>query len=148
MRLRKTATTVLTLLLASAALFPASAHQSIEVADGAYRVTAGYLVNPPYTTVLNGIDLAVRDADGVLITGLEKSLEAWVLGPEGSEVKLTLRANGDKEGWYTGNFMPTAPGSYTFRVKGYVGTLAIDLLFDHVAHTDPAIMDIKDISLP
>ena len=148
MNLRNIATAVLTLAMASAALPLAHAHQSIEVTDGAYRVIVGYLVNPPYTNVLNGIDLAVRDANGNPVTGLEKSLDAWVMGPAGSEVKLTLRANRDKEGWYTGDFLPTAPGDYTFRVKGYVGTTAIDLLFDHVAHTEPAIMDIKDISLP
>lgn len=111
-------------------------------------MTVGYLVNPPYTTVLNGIDLAVRDANGNFITGLEKSLEAWVMGPNGSEVKLTLRPNSSKEGWYTGNFMPTVAGDYTFRIKGFVGTVEVDLVFDHVAHTEPAIMDVKDISLP
>lgn len=139
---------IVALLLASTLLFTANAHQSIEVEGGAYRVTVGYLVNPPYTTVLNGIDLAVRDANNNFITGLEKSLEAWVMGPNGSEVKLTLRANSTKEGWYTGNFMPMVSGDYTFRVKGFVSTVEIDLLFEHPAHTEPAILDIKDITLP
>lgn len=135
---------ILALLVGTCAL----AHQSIEVNGGEYRVIVGYLVNPAYSGQMNGIDLAVRNANNEALTGLEQSLEAWVVGPDGTEVKLTLRANGAKEGWYTGNFIPTVAGNYTFRVRGFIGEVEIDLHFDHPAHSDPAVMDATTISVP
>ncbi len=126
----------------------ALAHQSKEVGDGAYRVVVGYLVNPAYSGQLNGIDLAIRNADGEPMMGLERSILAWVIAPDGTELQLTVRANADKEGWYTGNFIPTVAGNYTFRVSGFVGQVEFEELFDEPAHNDPAVMDGAAISLP
>lgn len=126
----------------------AVAHQSIEVADGAYRVVVGYLVNPAYTGQMNGIDLAIRNADNEPQMGLERSILAWVIAPDGTEVQLTLRANSAKEGWYTGNFIPTVAGNYTFRVTGFIGEIEFSEHFDEPAHSDPAVMDAGTISLP
>ena len=126
----------------------ALAHQSKEVADGAYRVIVGYLVNPAYTGQMNGIDLAIRDANGEPMLGLERSILAWVIAPDGTELQLTLRANAAKEGWYTGNFIPTVAGNYTFRVTGFVGEVEFDEHFDEPAHSDPAVMDAGTITLP
>jgi hypothetical protein len=126
----------------------ALAHQSKEVGDGAYRVIVGYLVNPAYTGQMNGIDLAIRDANGEPMLGLERSILAWVIAPDGTELQLTLRANAAKEGWYTGNFIPTVAGNYTFRVTGFVGEVEFDEHFDEPAHSDPAVMDAGTITLP
>lgn len=126
----------------------ALAHQSKEVGDGAYRVIVGYLVNPAYTGQINGIDLAIRDANGEPMLGLERSILAWVIAPDGTELQLTLRANAAKEGWYTGNFIPTVAGNYTFRVTGFVGEVEFDEHFDEPAHSDPAVMDAGTITLP
>lgn len=126
----------------------ALAHQSKEVGDGAYRVIVGYLVNPAYTGQMNGIDLAIRDANGEPMLGLERSILAWVIAPDGTELQLTLRANAAKEGWYTGNFIPTVAGNYTFRVTGFVGEVEFDEHFDEPAHSDPAVMDAGNITLP
>lgn len=124
------------------------AHQSKEVGDGAYRVVVGYLVNPAYTGQMNGIDLAIRDADGQPMMGLERSILAWVIAPDGSELALTIRPNSDKEGWYTGNFIPTVPGNYTFRVSGFIADVEFEEHFDEPAHNDPPVMDAAGISLP
>ncbi len=126
----------------------ALAHQAIEVGGGAYRVIVGYLVNPAYTGQVNGIDLAVRNVDNELVAGLDRSLMAWVIAPDGTELQLTLRANSAKEGWYTGDFIPTVPGNYTFRVMGFVGEVEFDEHFDHPAHSDPFVLDARSISLP
>ncbi len=126
----------------------ALAHQAIEVGSGAYRVIVGYLVNPAYTGQVNGIDLAVRNVDNELVAGLDRSLMAWVIAPDGTELQLTLRANSAKEGWYTGDFIPTVPGNYTFRVMGFVGEVEFDEHFDHPAHSDPFVLDARSISLP
>lgn len=126
----------------------ALAHQSKEVGEGAYRVIVGYLVNPAYTGQMNGIDLAIRDADGEAMLGLERSIIAWVIAPDGTELQLTLRANAAKEGWYTGNFIPTVAGNYTFRVSGFIGQIEFEEHFDEPAHSDPAVMDAGTITLP
>lgn len=140
--------TLLSAILVLAALGAACAHQTIEVADGAYKVIVGLLVNPAYSGQMNGIDLAVRDADGNPIPGLEKSLTAVVIGPDGTELTLALRANSAKEGWYTGNFIPTVAGNYTFRIGGYIGDVAVDAYFDKPAHSDPAVLDAATIRVP
>jgi len=137
-----------TLLIGLVAGAPALAHQSKEVGGGAYRVVVGYLVNPAYTGQVNGIDLAIRNADNEAMTGLERSILAWVIAPDGTELQLTLRANASKEGWYTGDFIPTVAGNYTFRVTGFVGDIEFSEYFDEPAHSDPAVMDAGTISLP
>lgn len=132
------------LLLLSGSAF---AHQSIEVGDGAYRVIVGLTVNPAYSGQMNGIDLIVRDADGEPVANLEQSLTAIVIGPDGSEVTLTVRA-GATEGTYTGNFIPTSSGDYQFRVSGFIGAVEFDELFDNPAHSHPTVLDAAEISLP
>lgn len=133
----------LVLLLAGVAL----AHQSKEVADGAYRVIAGYTVNPAYTGQMNGLDLMVRDADGNLVANLEQAMTAVLIAPDGSELELTLRV-GAEPGRYTANFIPTVPGNYMFRISGFIGEAEFTELFDHVAHSEPPVMDAATISLP
>ncbi len=144
MNIRRTlAALTAALLLSGAAL----AHQSTEVGDGAYRVIVGLTVNPAYSGQLNAIDLMIRDADGEPVANLEQSLTAVVIGPDGSEVTLTLRA-GDAEGSYTGNFIPTVSGDYQFRVSGFIGAVEFDELFDNPAHSHPTVLDAAGISLP
>ena len=141
----KLVTALIAVLLAGSV---ALAHQSIEVGDGAYRVIVGYLVNPAYTGQMNGIDLAIRDADSQPQMGLERSILAWVIAPDGTEVQLTLRANAAKEGWYTGDFIPTVSGNYTFRVSGFIGEIEFEEHFDEPAHSDPAVLDGASIRVP
>ena len=131
-------------LAGSAAL----AHQSIEIADGEYRVIVGLMVNPAYTGQLNGIDLIVRDAEGNPVENLEQSLSAVVITADGSELTLTLRPQADNPGTYTGDFIPTVSGDLHFRVSGFIGAVEFDELFDHVAHSDPVIIDSATITVP
>lgn len=132
------------LLLAGAAF----AHQSKEVGEGAYRVSVGLLVNPAYTGQLNGIDLIIRDTEGEPVEHLERSLTAIVIAADGSELVLTLRAQSDNPGAYTGDFIPTLSGDMQVRVSGFIGSLEFEELFDQVAHSDPVIIDSATISLP
>ena len=139
MRRHRIATALASALAATVLTCGAYAHQSIAVLDSAYTVIVGQL---------NGIDLAVRDAGGQAVTGLEKSLTAVVIAPDGSELTLPLRANSAKEGWYTGNFIPSAQGNYTFRVGGFIGTESFEAYFDEPAHSDPAVLDASTITVP
>ncbi len=125
----------------------AMGHQSKEVAGGAYRVIAGYMVNPAYSGQLNGLDLMVRDADGEPVANLEQAITAVLIAPDGSELELTLRA-GAEPGHYTADFIPTVAGNFMFRISGFIGAEEFEELFDHVAHNEPPVMDAATISLP
>ncbi len=124
------------------------AHQSKEVGEGQYRVIVGLLVNPAYTGQLNGIDLMVRDADGEPVENLEQSLSAVVIAADGTELTLVLRQQAGNPGAYTGDFIPTLSGDVHLRVSGFIGAVEFDELFDHVAHSDPVIIDAATISVP
>lgn len=132
------------------ALFAGSAfaHQSKEVGDGAYRVIVGLLVNPAYTGQVNGIDLMVRDSEGEPVENLEQSLNAVVIAADGSELTLVLRAQSGNPGAYTGDFIPTLSGDLHFQVSGFIGSVEFDELFDHVAHSEPVIIDSATIEVP
>ncbi len=140
--------TIAAFLLGAALLIgAASAHQSREVDDG-YRVIVGLMVNPAYSGQLNGIDLIVRDADGEPVENLAASLTAVVIGPDGTELTLTLRAQADRPGYYTGDFIPTEAGNYQFRVSGFIGAVEFSEVFDEPAHSDPHVLDAATIQVP
>lgn len=124
------------------------AHQSIDVGDGAYRVSAGFHSEPAFTGVINGLELFVRDAAGNPVENLENSLSAWVLGPEGAELKLELSAVYGQPGAYSAVFLPTVVGDYSFRVSGFIGTVEFDEHFDDAGHYEPVVRDVSEVSIP
>ena len=133
---------------AVALTFAGRAHQTINVGDGAYRVVVGLLNAPLYAGQVEGIDLAVFDAADQPVENLAGSLLVTVISPTGGELTLTLRPQGDKPGYYTGDFIPSVPGNYSVRVVGFIGAVSVDELFDHIAHADPAILDPASITVP
>ncbi|HLR47021.1 MAG TPA: hypothetical protein VK092_07660 [Deinococcales bacterium] len=138
-------------LILSAFLFlgaAALAHQSLDVGDGAYRLSAGFQSEPAYTGVMNGLELLVSDADGNPVENLESSLTAVVLGPEDAELVLELNAVYGEPGTYSGSFIPTAVGDYTFRVSGFIGAVEFDEHFDDPGHYEPVVRDASEVSIP
>lgn len=124
------------------------AHQTIEVDDGSYRVVVGLLDAPLYAGEIEGIDLAVFDANDEPIENLATSLQATVISPTGGELSLTLRPQSGKPGYYTGDFVPSVAGNYQVRVVGFIGEVSFDELFDHISHADPAVIDPAAITVP
>lgn len=137
-------------LIISAFLFlsAAAAHQSLEVGDGAFTVSAGFHSEPAYTGVMNGLDLIVRDAEGNPVANLEHSLTAVVLGPEGAELVLELSAVYGQPGSYSGSFIPTMVGDYSFRISGFIGDVEFSEHFDSPGHYDPVVRDASEVSIP
>ena|SRR5690606_6399757 len=138
-------------LLTTAALafgVQAHAHQTISVGDGAYSVVVGLLNAPLYAGQIEGIDLAVFDANDQPVENLAGSLQATVISPSGAELALTLRPQSDKPGYYTGDFIPSVPGNYQVRVAGFIGEVSFDELFDTPSHADPAVVDPATITVP
>ena len=132
------------LLIGSAAL----AHQTLEVGDGAYRLSAGFESEPAFTGIINGLDLMVSDSDGQPVENLENSLTAVVLGPEGAELVLELSAVYGEPGTYSGSFIPTVVGDYSFRISGFIGAVEFDEHFDDAGHYEPVVRDASEVSIP
>lgn len=130
------------LLLSLAALLPlAFAHDTVTVGQGEnqYRVTLGYVNEPPYTEQLNGIDLIIRDIDEQPVENLETSLSAELVAPDGEATReLPLRAQYGEPGSYTSDFILTQPGAYTFRITGFIGELEVDLEVPYDHEVEPS----------
>ena len=111
----------------------ASAHERRTLAGGKYQTVVGFLNEPAFEGSVNGLDLTVTDesqkgADGKgkAMEGLEKTLKAEVLVPNGAKRDLTVAARFGMPGKYAAYFVPTQPGTYTFHVYGTVGDAKVD----------------------
>lgn len=93
--MRKVHALLVTGLLSAALSTAAFAHdtQTVDEGEEQYRVTLGYVNEPPYTEQLNGLDLIVRTQGGESVENLETSLRAAIIAPDGeSRRELLLRA--------------------------------------------------------
>ena len=106
------------------------AHERREIA-GQFRLIVGLRVEPAYTDVLNGLDLLVRRvSDGAPVEGLEKTLNAELISPDGAaRRRLQLRPVHGQPGRYTDDFVPTRPGVYRIRIWGAIGDVQFDETF-------------------
>ena len=123
------------------------AHESRTV--GPYEVEVGWLNEPAYLGQLNSIDLHVTDTrNSQPVAGLEKTLTADVAAGGLSPYPLTLSAQFDTAGAYEGWIMPTVTGSYTFHLKGKIGTLTVDEKFTSGPNTFGDVEDISAVQYP
>jgi hypothetical protein len=107
----------------------AAAHERRTV--GPYQFTVGWLNEPAFAGVMNGLDLGVTDTrSNKTVEGLEQTLTVDVQTGGLAPLPLTLTARFRTPGAYDGNFMPTAAGTYTFHIKGKIATLDIDEKFE------------------
>lgn len=133
---------LLALLVASlAASTFALAHDTQTVGEGAerYRITLGYVNEPPYTEQLNGLELIVRTQGGEPVENLANSLSATIIAPDGERTReLPLRARYGQPGAYTSDFILSEPGTYTFEIGGFIGGLEVDLTLPYDHEVTPA----------
>lgn len=111
-------------LVALAALFvtgnPISAHERRDV--GNCQFTVGWIVEPSFEGMKNGLDLRVISKEGGKpVEGLEKTLK-WELThvPSGVSKIFDVRTIFRDPGHYTADIIPTVPGVYRFRLFGTV----------------------------
>ena len=128
-------------------LFPlaASGHEQREVAGGQYELVVGFLDEPAFVGLKNGLDLRVSrpavasaspaagetaqgTAEGTPVEGLVGSLQASVAYGE-ETMELELESQFGEPGAYRAIFFPTAEGDYTFRISGQIEGVAIDETF-------------------
>jgi hypothetical protein len=104
----------------------ASAHERRAVGD--YTFVVGFLKEPVFEAETNGIHLQVTRGDQP-VEGLEKTLKAEVV-VGGQTMPVELHPRFRQPGVYNGDFVPTRPGSYTFRFTGNVEGRTVNELFE------------------
>jgi hypothetical protein len=99
----------------------AGAHERREV--GAYQLVVGFLTEPAFEGLKNGVDLRVLARETQQpVEGLERTLQVELTYvPNGVAKVLRLRTIYREPGHYTADLIPTVPGHYRFR---FFGTLA------------------------
>lgn len=114
--------------LALASASPALAHETRMV--GPYRLVVGFLSEPAFTGVPNGVDLRVTDTTGnTPVEGLQDTLEVEVAAA-GQTKTYQLRARFGQPGAYAADFVPTRASTYVFRFFGTIGARAVDEKFE------------------
>jgi len=109
----------------------AAAHERRMV--GPYQFVVGWLNEPAYVGLMNSLDLRVTDTrvtPAKAVEGLEKTVTADVQSGGLAPLSLTVTARFGTAGAYNGYVMPTATGTYIFRIKGKVESLDIDEKFE------------------
>lgn len=109
---------------------PVLAHERREV--GVYQLVVGFLTEPAFEGVKNGVDLRVLDRETHQpLEGLERTLQVELTYvPSGAAKVLRLRIIYREPGHYTADLIPTVPGHYRFRFFGSLGGTEINETFD------------------
>ena len=108
---------------------PAMAHERREV--GPYQCVVGFLTEPAFEGLKNGVDLRVMHSETQNpVEGLEHTLQVEITHvPSGAARVLRLRTIYRDPGHYTADLIPTAPGQYRFRFFGNLAETVVNEAF-------------------
>jgi hypothetical protein len=126
-----TAATVVVVTSLIAFAGTAAAHERRTV--GPYQFVVGFVSEPAFAGTPNSLDLRITDTrvtPAKAVEGLEKTLTADVQAGGLAPLPLTVKARFGAPGAYNGYFVPTAPGTYIFHIKGKIDTLDLDEKFE------------------
>src|SRR5262245_51864747 len=89
-----------------------AAHEGREV--GNYVITFGWRIEPAYTDLLNGPEIAIEfhDTDEPVLDAVNNLTLKVSFGPDSKQLRLRDVVN--EPGHYTADLIPTRPGDYTF----------------------------------
>ena len=150
MRTVLSAVTAIAVIVLSVALSSsqAAAHERRTV--GPYTFVVGWLNEPAYNGLLNGLDLTVTEtATTKPVEGLEKTLKAEIISGGGANrLPLALASRFGLPGKYEAQVVPTRTGDYTFRVSGTVGTMSVDEKFESGPNRFGGIEDTAALQFP
>ncbi|MBI4329785.1 MAG: hypothetical protein HY673_00720 [Chloroflexi bacterium] len=120
------------LVLSGLILNSATALAHEQRALGNYRLTVGFIVEPPIEGQKNGVDLRVADSQTQkAIEGVEESLQVEITHvPTGASKVFKLRSIFRDPGHYTADLLPTAPGHYRFRFFGAIEGTSVNETFN------------------
>jgi hypothetical protein len=134
------------LLVVAAGL--ASAHEKRTV--GSYTMFVGFLSEPAIVEQPNAVDVWVQqgpDASPTPVPGLAGTLKADVKFG-GQTRTVALEESDDNPGEYTGSFIPTAEGPYTFRVYGTINGMNLDQSFTSGPETFSDVQSSTSLQFP
>jgi hypothetical protein len=127
---RAAAVAVLAGALSLGAVHPALAHDVHPF--GPYSVALGWLHEPAYVGMDNAVQVLVKQGDQAFtdISDKDLTVEVSLGGQKMDAMPLTPTADPDTglgtPGEYEMHFIPTAPGNYTFHIKGKIKDTPID----------------------
>jgi hypothetical protein len=134
------------------AVSPAAAHTTKKV--GAYNVVIGWGSEPAYAGLLNSVQVVLTKlSDNKPVVNLGNSLSVTVVyGTQQMPLALTPTFDPDTgfgtPGDYRAFFFPTAPGDYTFHLKGKIGAQAVDESFKSGPSTFSTVEDPMNAQFP
>lgn len=126
----------------------ASAHEHKTVGD--YALTVGFLNEPSIDEQPNGLDFRVAEGTGdnaKPVEGLASTIKAEVKFG-GQTMPLTLQPVFNVPGSYKANFIPTAPGTYTFHISGTINNTPVDETFTSGPDTFSDVEDASAMQFP
>ena len=142
---------VATIVAASLMVFVfglASAHVKSTV--GPYTMFVGFLNEPAIVEQPNAVYIRVQQGDGTSaapISGLAGTLKADVkFGNQTTTV--ALEESDENPGEYTGSFIPTAEGLYTFRIYGTINDTNVDQSFTSGPETFSTVESSASLQFP
>jgi hypothetical protein len=140
------------LMVALLAAKPAQAHVTKDV--GPYHFLVGWGAEPAYAGQLNSVQLVLTyRSSGKPVMNLSSGFQATVIyGTQ--RLPLPLEPTFDPDtgfgtpGDYRAWLIPTAPGDYTFRFTGKIGTQSIDQSFTSGPTTFGTVEDPASVEFP
>jgi len=118
-------------VVASLGVFAGTAAAHDRRAVGPYEFEVGWLNEPAFAGLMNGLDLSVTDTRSDKgVEGLEKTLTVELRTGGLAPLPLTLIARFGTPGAYDAHFTPTMAGTYTFQIKGKIGTQDVNEKFE------------------
>jgi hypothetical protein len=124
----------------------ALAHEQRTV--GKYQFVVGFINEPAYVGLPNGLDLRISNKDsGKPVEGLEKTLQAeFIFGSK--TMPLTVRARFGQPGAYTADLVPTKAGTYIFHIFGDVEGQKVDEKFESGPGRFNDVQDMTALQFP
>ncbi len=125
------------------------AHEPRTTGDGNYTMTVGFLNEPAYLGLENGLYVRVVQIGGTNdpVPDLQDTLQAEVIFG-GDQAPLALAPLPDSPGAYVGRFIPTRTGDYTFRITGTIGDQQVTEEFRSSPDTFDSIQPASLVQFP
>ena len=127
---------------------PVHAHEGRHV--GEYNLVVGFLHEPAIVEEPNGLELRVskgHHGSEEPVEGLADTLQAEVIFG-GQVMPLKLSPVWGEPGAYKAEFIPTAEGSYTFRIFGTIEGTPVDERFTSGPQTFSEVYSRSELSFP
>lgn len=137
--------------------FFSTAHQSAQAHEGRqvgpYLLEVGWVVEPAYAGVYNGMEVFIsmhdHEADGehAETEAIEANLQVEVIFGDASKT-FELELVWGEVNHYAAPIIPTRPGDYTFHLTGTIGETPVDETFTSADGEFSSVEPISDVLFP